>query len=151
MALEPERSGHAAAAGLNGLDIGASFSQKGDFARGSAEDRLVMTMAVNQNALACEGVRNGVRSVLHEEVREQPCLVAKPLRDRVVREKLLQLVAEDAGAAWLKKDERQAGNDLRGHALENLGEIVTGRAEEAEVVERTPAADVALRAFNAEA
>ena len=83
-----------------------------------------------------------------EPVGKQPDLLAQALGSRIVGKEFEQLVLEDAGAAWLKKDERQPGIDLRSHAVENTREIGAGSGEKAEVVEWTAAADVAAWDFD---
>ena len=77
--------------------------------------------------------------------------MAEALGARVVGEKFQQLVLEDAGAAWFEEDERIAGIDLAGHAIENLNKVPTGRAEQAEVIERASAADVTFWNMDPEA
>ena len=57
----------------------------------------------------------------------QTCSLRRLARG-IVGEKFEELVFEDAGAAWLEKDERQAGVDLRSHAVEDVGEIGAGAA-----------------------
>ena len=85
-----------------------------------------------------------------QPVGEKPYLLAESLGARVVGVKFEQLIFEDAGAAWFEEDEGQAGIDLRGHPVEDLGEIVAGGVEEAKVVKRTAAADVAGGHLNRE-
>lgn len=89
VALEAEGSGHAAAAGLNGFDDGTGVAQEGDFVRGSAEDRFVMAVAVDEDALAQESAGGAVGSVLGEKIGEKPDLIVHALRARIVGKELL--------------------------------------------------------------
>ena len=50
--LETEGPGHAAAAGLDELDLGAGLTEKRYFIGRTAEDRLVMAVAVEENVRA---------------------------------------------------------------------------------------------------
>ena len=153
--FEAEGAGHAAASGLDGLDRCAGLAEERDFAGRAAEDGFVMAVAVQQNVRALEAPRDEIgreiRRLGGEEIGEKPDLPAQALRAGVVGKEFQQFVFEDAGAAWLEEDERQASLDLRSHAAENFGEIGAGGREKAEVVERAAAADVALRGFNLKA
>ena len=144
-------SGHAATSGLDRFDDGAGALEERDFAGGSAEDGFVMAVAVDEDVCAGEAGGRKVRRVLREPVGEEPDLLAELLRVGIFGEDFEELIFEDAGAAWLKKDEGQTGADLRGHAGKDLREIAAGGVEEAEVVERAAAADVAARDLDAEA
>ena len=146
--FEAERAGHPAAAGLNGLDCGAGFAQQGNFAGRAAEDRLVMAVAVDKDVRALKAAGGKIRRAVGEPVGEQPDLMAQEFGARIVRKKLGQFIFEDAGAARLEKDEGQASLNLRSHAVEDAREIGAGLAEKTEIVERTPAADVAAGNFD---
>ena len=78
-------------------------------------------------------------------------MLAQALRAGIVGEEFEKFVFEDAGATWFKKDEGQAGLDLRRHAIEHAGEVGAGGAEQAEVIKRTATADVPFGNFNLEA
>ena len=54
---------HAAAPGLDRLDGSASLSKNRDFVRRSAEDRLVVAMAVNENVCPLESPREEIRRI----------------------------------------------------------------------------------------
>ena len=55
--FEAEGAGHAAAAGLDGLDRGAGLAEERDFAGRAAEDGFVMAVAVKENVRALEAAR----------------------------------------------------------------------------------------------
>ena len=78
-----------------------------------------MAVAVNQNVRARKLAGGKLGRVGGEPVGEQPDLLAERCRARIVGEQLEQFILEDAGATWLKKDEGQAGIDLRRHAVED--------------------------------
>ena len=78
-------------------------------------------------------------------------LPGEPLRVLVVRQQLRQLVAEDRDAARLEPDDRDPGADLAAHAFQHTLEVAAGQAEEAVVVERAAAAEVARRQRDAQA
>ena len=146
--FEAEGACHSAAAGLDGLDCGARFAEKRHFAGWTAEDGLVMAVAVNEDVRALKAADSKFRRAISEPVREQPDLPAQEPGAAIVGEELRQFIFEDAGAARLEEDEGQASLDLRGHAVEDAREIGAGRAEKTEIVERAPAADVAARNFD---
>ena len=149
--FKPKRTGHAAATRLDGFDDGAGALEECDFAGGSAEDGFVVAVAVDEDVRASETGGREVRRVRGEPVGEEPDLLAELLRVGIFGEDFEELVFEDAGAAGLKKDEGQAGANLRRHAGKDLREITARGVEQAEVVKRTAAADVAAWDFDAEA
>jgi hypothetical protein len=117
--LEAEGAGHAAAAGLDGARRCAGFAQKRDFAGRAAEDGLVMAVAVDKDVRALKAAGRQIRRAAARASRRAARPLAQAFGAGIVGEKLEQLVFEDAGAAWLEKDEGQAGFDLRGHAVED--------------------------------
>lgn len=149
--FKAKRSGHAAAAGLDGLDRGTGLAEESDFICRAAEDRLVVAVTVHQNARAGEPRREEIGVVRGEKVGEEPGLAAEALRERIVGKELEQFIFKNAGAARLEEDERQIGFDLRRHAAKNAGEIRARGIEETEVVERAATADVPMRSFDVEA
>ena len=64
-----------------------------------------------------------------EPVGEEPDLFAEALGACVVWEQLGEFVLEDAGAAWLEKDEGQAGVDLLEPCVEDVGEVAARGVE----------------------
>src|SRR5271170_3918374 len=54
--FEAEGAGHSTATGLDWLDRGACFAQQRDFAGRTAEDGLVVAVAMNQNVRALKPV-----------------------------------------------------------------------------------------------
>ena len=86
--FKTEGAGHTAAAGLNGLDRGASLAQERDFTGRTAEYSFVMAVAVKQNVRALETPRDEIcrelRRLGGEEIGEKPNLAAKALRAGVV-------------------------------------------------------------------
>src|SRR5579863_3216923 len=52
--FKTEGAGHAATSGLDGLDIRAGLAEQGDLVGWSAEDSLVMAVAVDENLRAFE-------------------------------------------------------------------------------------------------
>ena len=110
-----------------------------------------MAVAVEENLHAGEAAGCEVGGFGRKKVGQQPDLPAHALGARVVREKLKQFVLEDAGATGFEEDDRKAGIYLLGQAVEDAGEIGARRAEQAEVVKRAAAAEVALRGLDLEA
>ena len=127
------------------------MTQERDFAARAAEDRLVMAVAVDKNVRAVKTARDEAGRAGGEKVGKKPDLLAHAFGAGIAGEKFEELVLEYAGATGLEKNKGQAGIDLRSHAAENLREIGARRPEQAEVVERTAAADVTARGFYAEA
>jgi len=68
----------------------------------------------------------------------------------VVWEQFVEFVLEDAGAAWLQKNEWQTGVDLRIHTIQYAPQIAARRVQKTEIVQRPPTADVTLRACDCE-
>jgi len=86
-----------------------------------------------------------------EPVRKQPYLPAQALRALVVWKKFAQSSLKTLAQLGSKKDERKPGLDLRGHALEDFGQVGAAAVRRPEVVKRPAAADVLLGDFNLEA
>lgn len=149
--LKAEGTGHAAAAGLDGLNRGAGLAEERDFARRPAEDGFVMAMPMHQNVRAGKAARGEVRRFGCKPVCEEPDLLLQARGARIVGKEFEQFVLEDAGAAWFEEDERSAGVDVRGHALEDVGQVSAGMGEQAKIVERAATADVTLRNLNLKA
>jgi hypothetical protein len=75
--FEAEGAGHSAAASLDGLDCGAGFAEQRDFAGRTAEDGLVMAVAVNEDVRALKAAGGKFGRAISEPVREQPDLPAQ--------------------------------------------------------------------------
>ena len=69
------------------------------------------------------------------------CLLRRP-GTLIVGEEVDEFVLKDAGAAWLQHDDGHARVYLRSKLVEDATEIAAGFIEEAEVIERTSAADM---------
>ena len=82
-----------------------------------------MAVAVEQKPRAAQAADYPVGCVGGKPVGEQPDLRAQSFRAIIVREELQHLVAEDAGAAWLEKDEGKAGVDLRRDTVEDVDQV----------------------------
>jgi len=106
---------------------------------------------VDEDVCTLEAVGGPIGSLGGEPVGKEPNLAAEFFGAKVVGEQLNQFIFEDAGTAWLKKDERKARVDLRGHAIEDFDEVTARGGEESEVIEGAAAADVALGDLDAEA
>src|SRR5690606_26627961 len=147
--LEAERAGHAAAAGVEDLEVQADPRQ--ELLLGvEVHDRLVMAMAVDDGACA-EPRRFVALSLADQELGQRHRLRAEPLRIRVVGEQLVELVPEDGDAARLEPHDRCAGADLRPEYVDDAAELVSGQVQHAEVVERAAAAEERPRHADAEA
>src|SRR2546426_8544075 len=109
-----------------------------------------MAMTMKQNR-AGQLRRPVARRVVFQELAQEKRLAPQPLRARVVREEIPQLVAKDGRAARLEHDDRQAGVDVRTDLLENALEVQLGAIEEPKVIERSPATEMAFRHADAEA
>ena len=149
--LKAEWPRHSAAARFNCLNVRARAAQQRDLARRPAEYRLVMAMTVNQNMSSFEMPRRPVRSLICEPVRQQPHLLAHSSGTIIIREKLKQLVLEDACAAWLKEDEWSPLLDLRRHPIQHIRQIRSRMIEKSKIVERPSATEMPFRSLNPEA
>src|SRR6185437_5143349 len=67
----------------------------------------------------------------------------------VVREEVEELVAEYSRAAWFQHNNGHSGIDLGSEAGQDALEVAPGFVEETEVIERSSAADVLRRDFDA--
>ena len=138
--LEAPRAGEPAAAGVERLDLDAHLLQQLDLGVDAA-GRLVVAVAPDEG-LALEPRRLDVE--LLEELGEVVRALREPLRVVVVRQELPELVLEDGHAARLEPDDRDALAVPLAQLVEAAAEVALGQVEEAVVVQRPPAADVAL-------
>lgn len=81
--LKAEWTGHAAAAGLDGFNHRARLAQQRDLALRTAEDRLVMAVAVDQDVRAAQSADSKTGSLRGEPVGQQPDLLAEEFRSPV--------------------------------------------------------------------
>ena len=112
--------------------------------RVDAAGRLVVAVPVEDAFRS--SARRLERRCCCEELGEVVRLLREPLRVLVVRAAASELVLEDGDAARLDPDDRGARADLVAQRVEHALEVALGEVEEAVVVERPPAADVALPA-----
>jgi len=68
------------------LYVGAGLAEQCDLVRGAAEDCFVMAVAVDEDSLALEAMRDGVGGLCGEEVGEEPDVLAKKLCAGIVGE-----------------------------------------------------------------
>ena len=149
VALEAEGAGHAAAAGVEKLDFGAGGREECDFV-GHLHDGPVVAVALDDEGAGAGG---GVveRGFADEEFAEEQGVGFEFVGAGVVGEEVGELVAEDGGAAWLEDDDGHAGGEEGLEDGEGVEEVSAGGREQAEVVERAAAADVAIEDADAEA
>ena len=102
--FKTEGASHAAATGLDQFDRGARLAQKRDFAARTAEDRLVMAVAVEENMCPVEATGDEAGCASGEKVGKKPDLVAQTFGAGIAGEKFEELVLEDAGATGLEKN-----------------------------------------------
>jgi len=128
VAFEAEGAGHAAAAGVEQIDVGAGAPEQFQF-RCHLHQGFVMAVPLDDDFAA--GMLGGmeVRGVPGEKLAEQQGLIAEALSALILREEIDQLIAEDAGAAWFQKDEGEAGVNLRRELVEDAQQIAAGLAE----------------------
>src|SRR5579875_140771 len=112
--------------------------------------RFVVTVAMQQDASAGQRGWSVFPRVPDQKLAEQQRLLSQPPGARIGREKILQLIAEDAGAARLQKDKRHSGINLPGEEAQGVFQISAGLAKKSEVVQRPPAADMPFRGGNRE-
>ena len=149
LAVETERSGHAAASGSGRLELNAEATQQ-RFLGGHLHDRLVMAVAVEHGfARKLRECRAGAE-LLFEEFAEQESLLAQGLGAGVVRKQVDEFVAEDGDAGGLKPDDGDAGFDLGLELVEDFEQKALCAIEHAEVVEGASATEVRLGHEDAE-
>ena len=83
-----------------------------------------------------------LRRVARQEFAQDERLPAKPLRARIVREEIAELVSKHRRAAWLEHDHRAARVDLLAETIHDAPQVGFGPRQHAEVVERAAAAEV---------
>ncbi len=127
-------------------------AQQRNFVFRTAEDRLVMAVAVDQDVRADQPAGGKSGSLRGQPVGQQPDVLAE---SRLARASL----GNSSSSSSLKTLAQLGSRKMNGrpasicgsHAVENLGQIGARRAQQAEIVERPAAADVALRNFNGKA
>jgi len=82
--FKAEGAGHSAAAGLDRFNCSAGLEQQGDFIGRSAEDGLVMAMAMDQYMRSREPACGEAGSFGGQPVGQQPDLLAQALGARVI-------------------------------------------------------------------
>src|SRR5882724_778785 len=108
LALEAERAGHAAAAGVDLLDLEARPAERRDRGR-RADERLLMTVPMEQRlpAVGAEGERESTGALANEELLEQEGLPGDGARV-VAAHQVHGLVAQRQQARGLEPDDRDA-------------------------------------------
>ena len=107
-------------------------------------------MHVHQNLLLC--LRGHViRRVLHQKLAEQHRLPLQLRRPRVVGHQIDGFIPEYARAARFEYNDRGAGRNFLGQGIHRLRQVLLRLVEHAEVVQRPPAAHVALQNLDGEA
>ena len=152
--FKAERTRHTATGGVDELDRGPRLAQQRDLVHRPAEHRLVVAVTVKKHLRALQPPGNPLWRLCRQPVGKKPDLAAHfpgQFGETPILEKVQSFILEDAGATRLKEDERQSGFDLRSDAFEDLGEIALGVLEQAEVVKRATATDVALGGLYPEA
>lgn len=147
--LEAEGTGHAAAAGVQKLNIGSGSTQELHLVL-HALSSMMMAVTMNNNLLV-DLRRAIVGSMLYEELAEEKSLVAELGGTRIVGKKVGQFIAEDRSTTWLEDDDGGSSGQLRSQSIEDFEEIFFGRIQHAEVVERAAAAEMLRGQVYAEA
>jgi hypothetical protein len=98
--FEAERASHAAAAGVEQIDVGTGAAEEGELV-GHFHEGFVMAVALDDDFAA--GMLGGleVGGVMDEEFAEEESLTAEALGAGVVGEEIDEFVAKDTGAAGL--------------------------------------------------
>src|SRR5262249_34388932 len=122
--LEAEGAGHAAAAGVEDLEVKAELLEN-RLLVGSFQDGLVVAVGVDQG-LAPQPGRPIVFYFLVEELAQHERLLAQALGVLVAGKQAQQLVAKDGYAARLQPDDRDASLDPWLQRLEDLAQQAFG-------------------------
>src|SRR5579883_1642512 len=104
----------------------------------------MVTVAMQHNALSSKRRRAVFRRAPDKKFAQQERLFAQPFCAFALRKEIQQLIAHDAGAARLKKDEGHSRVNLRSKDMKDLFQISTGLLQKTEIVEGAPAADMLL-------
>ena len=140
--LESEGAGHATASWGGRIEIEAHPGQD-RFLGIHFHDGLVVAVSVNQ-CFSGDARKLKIFCVAFEELAQQECLLRKRTGTDVIRKEIDQFVAKDGNAARLKSYDRNTGFDFRQQGVEDLKQLRFGPVEHADVIERTPAAQIPL-------
>lgn len=138
-ALEAKGASHAAAAGVEKSDVGSRAAQEIELGI-HLHERLVVAVAVEQDTLPAKHRRLIAGRILREEIAEEKALIAKCSRPGMVREEIPQLVAKNAGAGRLKKNDGKSCINFGSKNFEDALKIAARSSQKTEIIERTPAA-----------
>src|SRR5271156_3777934 len=83
--------------------------------------------------------------MINQKVAQQKTLLAQAGSPVVRRKEIAQLITEDAGTRRLKENDGQAGVDLDSQLLHHPFQISPRLGQKAEIIKRTPAADMPAR------
>ena len=122
--LEAEGTSHAAAAGVEELDLGPGGAEDLHLVL-HAHGGVMMAVAVDDD-LFVDLRWTIVRGMLHQKFAKEKCLIAKLCGPGIVGQKVGQLIAEDGGTAWFEDDDGRSGSKLRGEGVEDFEEILFG-------------------------
>ena len=139
--FESERAGHAATAGVGVLDIESHASQH-CFFRSEFHDRCVMTMRLHER-FSFE--RRQFHLFALEKFAQRHRRLRELLRVRIIRIKIVKLVAENGNATRLESDDRDSFIELGAQCVDRLAQRALRHSEKSPVVERTSAADAFAR------
>lgn len=148
--FEAKGSGHAAASGVEDGDLGTRTLEKLDLGL-HLRQRFLVAVAVQDDGAAGERGRLIIWRVAKEKIAEEEGLLAQVLGSGMVREKIAEFVAKNAGAGGFEEDDGKASVDPGGETIHDAFEIGAGFGEKSEIVQGAAAADMSSRDLNLEA
>src|SRR5215831_205901 len=109
-----------------------------------------MAMRVDERLLPQQAA-GILRRVLDQKFTQQERLASQPLRVQITRKQIRQLLPKHRRTTGFQQYDRRAGDQPRGHPVQNLSQPFLGRIKHAIIVQWPPAAHVLPRHFDAEA
>ena len=138
-AFKAEGAGHAAATGIENLEVPRRFFK--DLALGrESHDGFMMTMSVDDR-FTVDAPRAPVWPVTLQKLAQRHGLTGKAFRCLVMREQVRQLVAKHCDATWLQAHNRNPCSDVVLKGIENLPQLALGEIQHPEVVQRPAATE----------
>src|SRR5712691_723157 len=142
LSLEAKGPRHPAAPGVDGLQIGTHPSKQRFFIA-QFHDRFVMAVSVQEH-LPAKLRRLIAWNLVLEKLAEEKRLTSQPGGARIRREQIAELIAKDGSTTRLQHDDWDARINLDAQGTHDSLQVFLGSVEHAEIVQRSPAAQMNL-------
>src|SRR5919109_1021875 len=102
-----------------------------------------MTVTLNQ-CLALNTRQAVLGALLFQKLAQQKGLRLQPVRKRIMRKQVVQLVAKHGSATWFQHNQRHASLHLRLQFTQDAAQVALSHIEHSVVIERTTAAQMPI-------